>query len=1062
MECCDYAHANRRFTDAEVPNGDQDMTRERLRAIALAAIMLVSMVAVGVGGLAGSAVAQEAGQGEVVVLDQDGNQIENGPYDTVQTAVNNAKDGYTVAVGSGTYEETVVITGVNDVTITAADGAEPVIEGEVRIGDPSDPVGADGTILRGLTIVDPDDSENFDDNNRGVGLTSSDDVVINDVTFEGFKTQVSLDFAGKTPTNVTLTENTFRDGFAAIGSTENVGELTIENNTFDNVVEGVGLGGGVDLTVGTVSALIDANTYRNIDTETQYAVGDYRGDELVKYSPNGNILVQGGDSIQSAVDAAAKDSTIEINSGNYEEQVFINKEINITGTDDPVIQAPESTKSVTFAESGNKWEPVVYINDSKVSISGLTIDGQNRIPTDRSTGVLVHNATAKVRGLTVRNMSIGNKETFGVSVFGNSDAEIKNNHITEYARGGISVNGDKGPLADPTATVVNNTVIGPGKDEDVTWAPNGIQVGFGATGEVRENEVSGNGWPGPEWAGSGILIYNADAGVNRNHVHHNEVGVFLVGSDSSSLEDNTFNNNTYHASLDSASPSVISRNDFSTATYVNEPSVVYGSISGAVGAADPGDTVSAHSGLYSEKLSIETANVTLSGKGDPVVDGRIDIRSDEVTVQDLTVQNGAPSGSSEVEGIFVGNSSGFDDKDGKVTIQNVTVEDIHPQGTSKTVEGIHVKHYDSGENIDGLEMINVTIQNVTGPSDAFPKKGANGVKLQAGIRDITIEGSTIDDVEGNYAFGVTSTWSSRESGSPTDVSVSETRISNITPGIGFHVAANGEDDNADQFADPTDITVEQNEFVDNTFDIYNGNTSGTLQAPLNYYGEDADPLVGGNVIYDPLLTTSIDQVNTEERGEIRNYGSYIELNSSGDAVAVGFSAAPDGNASEIFSDLDIEGNAFTYDNDDGYVEVEPDDTFSAGDVVVVTNNGVDEDMIVPIDTSVENEAAQPTSVDVENGWNLVATGAANDVSGITAALGGTGSIADSAVLQTQAKQPGAPPARFGAYGGTWIFVDGSGEISTGYAEDQSPTEYYTELLLTDQTRIDSGDEDGDS
>ncbi|AZQ13525.1 right-handed parallel beta-helix repeat-containing protein [Halorubrum sp. PV6] len=1047
------------------------MTRERLRAIALAAIMLVSMVAVGVGGLAGSAVAQEAGQGEVVVLDQDGNQIENGPYDTVQTAVNNAKDGYTVAVGSGTYEETVVITGVNDVTITAADGAEPVIEGVVRIGDPSDPVGADGTILRGLTIVDPDDSENFDDNNRGVGLTSSDDVVINDVTFEGFKTQVSLDFAGKTPTNVTLTENTFRDGFAAIGSTENVGELTIENNTFDNVVEGVGLGSGVELTADNISSLINANSFQNIDIETQYAVGDYTGGlSPAKYTAQGNLIVQSGDSIESAIKHSGDVGVVQVAPGHYDESVTV----EVEGISVVSIKGPQQT----IVDGGNQNGFTVFSDN--VTIDGFTVttDSEDRTQNGAiSIGKTSDRQKTSVGNTTIINNFLNDSVVGVLDYGGEGEHQIVGNNFTNTGQGtGFAIHG--------TAAAGDNVSI---SDNNFNTGDNyGIYIGTNSNNwTVHNNTVSGFGY-------AGLGLSGTTETVSQNTFSDNGKAIEVFGGESVQINQNTFVDNNEAIVYDNAGQTVDATLNYwdsvsgpeagdvsgnvdvnpwldapiteggdrvVAATVVEEQ---FSTIQSAVDAAEDGDTINVHSGQYSENVAIETANVTLTGESNPDINGRIDIRSDEVTVQDLTVQNGAPSGSSEVEGIFVGNSSGFDDKDGKVTIQNVTVEDIHPQGTSKTVEGIHVKHYDSGENIDGLEMINVTIQNVTGPSDAFPKKGANGVKLQAGIRDITIEGSTIDDVEGNYAFGVTSTWSSRESGSPTDVSVSETRISNITPGIGFHVAANGEDDNADQFADPTDITVEQNEFVDNTFDIYNGNTSGTLQAPLNYYGEDADPLVGGNVIYDPLLTTSIEQVNTEERGEIRNYGSYIELNSSGDAVAVGFSAAPDGNASEIFSDLDIEGNAFTYDNDDGYVEVEPDDTFSAGDVVVVTNNGVDEDMIVPIDTSVESEAAQPTSVEVENGWNLVATGAANDVSGITAALGGTGSIADSAVLQTQAKQPGAPPARFGAYGGTWIFVDGSGEISTGYAEDQSPTEYYTELLLTDQTRIDSDDEDGDS
>ena len=840
------------------------------------------------------------------------------------------------------------------------------------------------------------------------------------------------------------------------------------------------------------------------------------------------------ETIQAAVDEAESGDTITVKSGTYRETVRVKKTVNVEGQGSPVIEAPESVTDVSIPERGDDLSPVVYVNNSDADVSGITINGRNESFSGTEIGLLYRNGDGTISENNVTNfMSTG--QTIGVAVYGDSSATVANNSIKRYSRLGIGVLGDTGPREDPDVTIENNTVTNVPKSG---WAPNGIQIAWGATGKIHNNNVSANVLlDDDDWSSTGILLAATDnVIIEGNSVYDNQIGVGLIGDvfygsnvnvSGTTIEGNEVYNNDKGVTVGSNTTgtdivdnrvydngvgvgirqsgdygvipadtdvdgntfqsndiqvrdvaentdvaSTVESNSFDNAVVLNRTSkstsnIVWSLIQDGVDNAKASDTVSVESGTYSESITVDTPNVTVTGKGDSVINGRIDIKSDEVTVEDLTVRNGAPSDSNELEAIFVGNSSGFNDRDGKVTIQNVTVENIHPQGTSKTVEGIHVKHYDSGENIDGVEIANVTVQNVTGPSEAFPAKGANGVKLQAAIRNITIKGSTIDDIEGNYAFGVTSTWSSGEPGSPTDVSVSRTKISNVTPGIGFHVAADGEDDNAGRFADPTGITVEQNEFVDNTFDVYNGNTSETLQAPLNYYGEDSDPLVGGNVIYDPLLTTSIDQLNTEERSEIRDYGSYIKLNSSGDAVAVGFSAAPDGNASEIFSDLNVEGNAFTYDNDDGYVQVEPDDTFSAGDVVVITNNGIDEGVVVPIDTSVEGEAAQPTSVEVENGWNLVATGATNDVTGVTAALGGTGSIADSAVLQTQVEQPGAPPARFGAYGGTWIFVDGSGEISTGYAEDQSPAEYYTELLLTDRAIVEDGDDediggDGDS
>ena len=76
--------------------------REKFRAVFLAAIMALSMVAMGAAGFAGSAVAQEPGDDEAILLDTDGDQVDS--YDTIQAAVNGAaeeNDADTVLVGSG-------------------------------------------------------------------------------------------------------------------------------------------------------------------------------------------------------------------------------------------------------------------------------------------------------------------------------------------------------------------------------------------------------------------------------------------------------------------------------------------------------------------------------------------------------------------------------------------------------------------------------------------------------------------------------------------------------------------------------------------------------------------------------------------------------------------------------------------------------------------------------------------------------------------------------------------------------------------------------------------------
>lgn len=76
---------------------------------------------------------------------------------------------------------------------------------------------------------------------------------------------------------------------------------------------------------------------------------------------------------------------------------------------------------------------------------------------------------------------------------------IDGNTATGYQKGGIIVNGN----AD--ASITDNVVDGLGPSSLI--ARNGIQLGFGATGMVKRNQVSGNGYTGPEpFSAAGILL----------------------------------------------------------------------------------------------------------------------------------------------------------------------------------------------------------------------------------------------------------------------------------------------------------------------------------------------------------------------------------------------------------------------------------------------------------------------------------------------------------------------------------------------------------------------------
>lgn len=246
-----------------------------------------------------------------------------------------------------------------------------------------------------------------------------------------------------------------------------------------------------------------------------------------------DATVTSSSSIQAAVDAAASGDRICVESGTYTEQVVINKDLTLQGFDDPVIEAPASPGQFTIPESGPTWEPVVFafggsvaagaVTDGgtvQVEIRGFVIDGGDRQPdARRAVGIFLRNAHGTVAHNTVRNMGVGGKETMGILAYGDSHVRIAKNTVSDYERGGIAANGDGGAHPAPNVTIENNHVTGStGIGE--AWAPNGIQVGFGATGRIVGNTVEDNRWNGDgaaDWVASCILVFESDGVQIRNN-----------------------------------------------------------------------------------------------------------------------------------------------------------------------------------------------------------------------------------------------------------------------------------------------------------------------------------------------------------------------------------------------------------------------------------------------------------------------------------------------------------------------------------------------------------------
>lgn len=89
----------------------------------------------------------------------------------------------------------------------------------------------------------------------------------------------------------------------------------------------------------------------------------------------------------------------------------------------------------------------------------------------------------------------------GCAAGSSATGTISNNGISAYQKGGIVVN-----CPGAGASVSSNTVTGVGPVNYI--AQNGIQIGFGASGQVMRNKVTGHSYTGPNFASSaGILVF---------------------------------------------------------------------------------------------------------------------------------------------------------------------------------------------------------------------------------------------------------------------------------------------------------------------------------------------------------------------------------------------------------------------------------------------------------------------------------------------------------------------------------------------------------------------------
>lgn len=176
---------------------------------------------------------------------------------------------------------------------------------------------------------------------------------------------------------------------------------------------------------------------------------------------------------------------------------------------------------------------VYYGSGAKGTVDNATIHNANYF------GVVNNGGAVDILNSNIHDIGEHplNGSQHGVGVYfaieGGATGKIEQNHIWNYQKGGIVVNG-----AGSSASVRDNTVNGQGPVAYI--AQNGIQIGYGANASVMGNTVTGNSYTGTSTVSGGIIVvggpcygeaYTVGTQIVGNTVVNNDVGVFLTNLD---------------------------------------------------------------------------------------------------------------------------------------------------------------------------------------------------------------------------------------------------------------------------------------------------------------------------------------------------------------------------------------------------------------------------------------------------------------------------------------------------------------------------------------------------
>lgn len=337
---------------------------------------------------------------------------------------------------------------------------------------------------------------------------------------------------------------------------------------------------------------------------THYATADSGNNNYneTNHDPHCDVTVNGenpaNNAIQTAINHASSGNTICLTAAVYPENIVINQPLTLEGVgyninssnshDSGNISTLKPTTLVTQTsdvDSSNPLDPIILVENGAtgVTIKNLEVDGSaigskltdcGDSSNPEPIGIMFQSSSGTIDDVITLDVEsdqalFGCQTDAGLGIFiqaatgHNSNVLINDSNVTNYQKNGITCND-----AGTTCVISRDVVVGAG--QTTLTAQNGIQIAFGATGTVKNSQISGDSYIGTSscpdenyfvpncYQATGVLLYDAPGVVaSGNQVSLSDIGIAalgfgdLHGSNDSTSENTLLKNYGYGVVFDS-------------------------------------------------------------------------------------------------------------------------------------------------------------------------------------------------------------------------------------------------------------------------------------------------------------------------------------------------------------------------------------------------------------------------------------------------------------------------------------------------------------------------------